>query len=60
MIKITKYIHSCLLFEKDGFKLLFDPGKFTFAEGLVSPEMFSDISAVIITHNHPDHLDTET
>ncbi|MEO3407628.1 MBL fold metallo-hydrolase [Mucilaginibacter sp. CAU 1740] len=58
-MKITKYIHSCLLFEKDGFKLLFDPGKFSFAEGLVKPDQFADINAVIITHNHPDHLDTD-
>ena len=58
-MKITKYIHSCLLFEKEGFRLLFDPGKFSFAEGAVTPEMFSDISAVIIMHNHPDHLDIE-
>jgi L-ascorbate metabolism protein UlaG (beta-lactamase superfamily) len=58
-MKITKYIHSCLLFEKQDFKLLFDPGKFSFAEGLVTPEMFSDIGALIVTHNHPDHLDIE-
>ncbi|MDB5135572.1 MAG: fold metallo-hydrolase [Mucilaginibacter sp.] len=58
-MKITKYIHSCRLFEKDGFKLLFDPGKFTFAEELVTPEMFSDIDALVITHNHSDHLDVE-
>ena len=58
-MKITKYIHSCLLFQKDGFKILFDPGKFSFAEGLVKPETFNDVDAVIITHIHPDHLDTE-
>ena len=58
-MKITKYIHSCLLFEKDGFRLLFDPGKFAFAEGLVSPEDFKDVAAIIITHNHPDHLDKD-
>ncbi len=58
-MKISKYLHSCLLFEKEGFKLLVDPGMFTFAEGLVKPEMFNDASAIIITHNHADHLDTE-
>ncbi|QJD96075.1 MBL fold metallo-hydrolase [Mucilaginibacter robiniae] len=58
-MKIYKYIHSCLLFEKDDFRLLFDPGKFAFAEGLVKAEQFSSVNAVIITHNHPDHLDTE-
>ncbi|MCC8423808.1 MBL fold metallo-hydrolase [Mucilaginibacter sp. UR6-11] len=58
-MKISKYLHSCLVFELDGYKLLFDPGKFTFAEGEVSPEMFSEVNSIIITHIHPDHLDVE-
>jgi L-ascorbate metabolism protein UlaG (beta-lactamase superfamily) len=33
-MKITKHLHSCLLFEQDGHKLLFDPGLFP---GGVSP-----------------------
>ena len=48
-----------MLFELDGFKLLFDPGKFSFAEGQVNPEMFADVQSIIITHIHPDHLDIE-
>lgn len=56
-MKITKYLHSCLVFELDGHKLLFDPGKFSFAEGDVTPEMFADVNSIIITHTHPDHLD---
>lgn len=59
VMKISKYLHSCLLFELDGYKLLFDPGKFSFAEGLVKPEMFVDVNGIIITHIHPDHLDIE-
>lgn len=58
-MKITKYLHSCLVFELDGYKLLFDPGKFSFAEGRVTPLMFADVDSIIITHIHPDHLDTE-
>lgn len=58
-MKITKYLHSCLVFELDGYKLLFDPGKFSFAEGEVTAEMFKDVNAVIITHIHPDHYDVE-
>jgi L-ascorbate metabolism protein UlaG (beta-lactamase superfamily) len=58
-MKITKYIHSCLVFELNGHKLLFDPGNFTFAEGLISPDVFTDVNSIIITHIHPDHLDTE-
>jgi L-ascorbate metabolism protein UlaG (beta-lactamase superfamily) len=58
-MKITKYIHSCLVFEQGGFKLLMDPGNFTFAEGLVRPEDFADVSAIIISHIHADHLDID-
>jgi L-ascorbate metabolism protein UlaG (beta-lactamase superfamily) len=58
-MKITKYLHSCLVFELDGYKLLFDPGKFSFAEGEVTVEMFKDVNAVIITHIHPDHYDVD-
>jgi L-ascorbate metabolism protein UlaG (beta-lactamase superfamily) len=58
-MKISKYLHSCLVFEQDGYKLLFDPGKFSFAEGLVKPEMFADVNGIIITHVHPDHLDVD-
>ncbi|QQL49210.1 MBL fold metallo-hydrolase [Mucilaginibacter ginkgonis] len=58
-MKIYKYLHSCLVFEEDGFKLLIDPGKFSFAEGLISPEDFRDVNAIIVTHNHPDHLDAD-
>jgi len=54
---ITKYIHSCLVFEQGDFKLLIDPGNYTFADGLVKPEDFADVSAIIITHIHADHLD---
>ncbi|MGY4537703.1 L-ascorbate metabolism protein UlaG (beta-lactamase superfamily) [Mucilaginibacter sp. UYNi724] len=57
-MRITKYLHSCLVFELDGHKLLFDPGKFSFAEGDVTPGMFADVNSIIITHTHPDHLDT--
>ncbi len=58
-MQIAKYIHSCLLFEHEGEKLLFDSGKYTFVEGLVTPETFRDVATVVITHGHPDHLDLE-
>lgn len=58
-MKISKYLHSCLVFEQDDYQLLFDPGKFSFAEGRVKPEMFSKVNAIIVTHIHPDHLDVD-
>lgn len=58
-MKITKYIHSCLVFEQDGFKVLIDPGNYTFADGRLKPEDFADVSAIIISHIHADHLDID-
>ncbi len=58
-MKISKYLHSCLLFELDGYQLLFDPGKFSFAEGLVTPQLFVDVKTIVITHIHPDHFDID-
>lgn len=56
---IKKYLHSCLLLEKEGQQLLFDPGTFSFVEGLVRPETFGQVTYIIITHSHPDHLDVD-
>ncbi len=58
-MRISKYIHSCLLIEKGADKILFDPGRFSFIEGLVKPEQFEHLSAIVITHQHPDHIDDE-
>lgn len=54
---VTKYIHSCLLLEEGGEQLLFDPGHFSFVEGLVKIEQFRHVNWIVITHSHPDHLD---
>ncbi|MCC8409840.1 MBL fold metallo-hydrolase [Mucilaginibacter sp. UR6-1] len=58
-MKISKYLHSCLLFELDGHKLLFDPGKFSFGEGRVTADIFSNVDSIVITHIHPDHFDLD-
>ncbi len=58
-MKISKYLHSCLVFEKDNFRLLIDPGNISFAEGFIGPDEFGNVDAIIITHIHPDHLDME-
>lgn len=56
-MKLTKYIHSCVLLEEQGDKILFDPGMFSFQDPSVTPTLFSDVQLVVITHNHPDHID---
>jgi L-ascorbate metabolism protein UlaG (beta-lactamase superfamily) len=52
-VKLTKFAHACVRLEKDGKVLLIDPG--TFSEDAV----FERADAVLITHEHPDHVDAE-
>jgi L-ascorbate metabolism protein UlaG (beta-lactamase superfamily) len=58
-MRVSKYIHSCLLLESDGDRLLIDPGKFSFLDGRVTLSQFDGIAAVLVTHDHPDHLDVD-
>ncbi len=53
-MKLAKLEHSGIVLEKSGKKLVFDPVEF--AETL--PELH-DVAAIIITHIHSDHLQTE-
>jgi L-ascorbate metabolism protein UlaG (beta-lactamase superfamily) len=39
---------------------MFDPGLFTFVEGLIKPSQFKNIQAIVLTHCHPDHIDEES
>jgi L-ascorbate metabolism protein UlaG (beta-lactamase superfamily) len=50
-MRITKYTHSCLRLEHQGGVLVIDPGIWTEAQALTGAD------AVLITHEHPDHLD---
>ena len=56
-MKITKIFHSCVLIEEGNTKILIDPGTWVFGEKIAKPSDFSDVTAVLITHEHPDHLD---
>ncbi len=49
---LRKFGHACLLVESDEARVLLDPG--TFAKGF---EQLSGLTAVLVTHQHPDHLD---
>lgn len=53
-MQVTKFEHSCVVLEKGGKKLIFDPVEF--AETL--PD-FDNVVAVVITHIHADHLQPE-
>lgn len=51
---ITHLGHSCVLVEAAGTRVLFDPGNFSDAWHQVV-----DLDAIVVTHQHPDHFDTE-
>jgi L-ascorbate metabolism protein UlaG (beta-lactamase superfamily) len=53
-MRFTKLGHSCVRLEKDGAVLVIDPGTFTDAAAALA-----GASAVLVTHEHPDHLDAD-
>lgn len=48
-----------MVVEKDGVKILVDPGNYSWGSGLVNESHLKDIQCVVITHVHPDHCDEE-
>lgn len=50
---LTKLGHSCVRLEKDGSRLVIDPGIWS------GPDVLASASAVLVTHEHVDHLDAE-
>jgi L-ascorbate metabolism protein UlaG (beta-lactamase superfamily) len=52
-MRLTKLGHACVRLEKDGTALVIDPGVWSGADAALS-----GASAVLITHEHPDHLDS--
>ncbi|RZS41382.1 L-ascorbate metabolism protein UlaG (beta-lactamase superfamily) [Herbihabitans rhizosphaerae] len=53
-MQIVHFGHACVLIDTGSARLLIDPG--TFASGF---ESVTDLDAVLITHQHFDHLDLE-
>jgi L-ascorbate metabolism protein UlaG (beta-lactamase superfamily) len=52
-MKLTKQTHSCVRLDKDGQRLVIDPGGFTEADAAVGA------TAILVTHEHPDHFSEE-
>jgi L-ascorbate metabolism protein UlaG (beta-lactamase superfamily) len=51
---ITALGHSCVLVETGDQRILIDPG--TFTPGF---QDLTDLDAILVTHQHPDHVDIE-
>ena len=54
-MKITKFVHSCVLVEHDSKAVLFDPGIFSWNSGMVEISSLPKLDAVVVSHKHPDH-----
>jgi len=52
-MRLTKLVHACVRLEKDGAVLVIDPG--IWAE----PDALDGAEAVLVTHEHVDHLDVD-
>ena len=50
-MRLTKLGHACVRLEKDGATLVIDPGAWS------GPDPLAGAQAVLITHEHPDHLE---
>lgn len=52
-MRVTRLGHACLLVETREARVLVDPGVFSSDEAFT----VSALDAVVVTHQHPDHLD---
>jgi L-ascorbate metabolism protein UlaG (beta-lactamase superfamily) len=48
-VRLTKFGHACIRIEHDNGAIVLDPGVFT------DPASIDGATAVLITHDHPDH-----
>jgi len=54
-MKITKFGHCCLFIEEGEVRVLIDPGFFS-----EIPASLRNIAVVLITHEHPDHINIDS
>jgi len=59
MTEIRRLTDSCLLVSTDDQATLFDPGFHTFQEGEVDLDSIGDVTRVLVTHEHGDHVNPD-
>ena len=58
-MRITKFVHSCLLVETPEVNVLIDPGNFTWSSHLLNINKLPPLNFIVVTHEHPDHYDEQ-
>ncbi|WP_235521199.1 MBL fold metallo-hydrolase [Cellulomonas sp. Leaf395] len=53
-IRLTRWGHACIRLDRGGDRLVIDPGVFSDL-----PSALDGVQAVLVTHEHPDHVATE-
>lgn len=51
-MKLTKHEHACVVLEKNGARIVIDPGSFSSG----AAEIIAGADAVLLTHEHFDHV----
>ena len=59
MTTIRRLAHSCVIVTDDEHATLIDPDFFTFTSGVIDLSTIGDITRVLITHEHGDHVHPE-
>jgi L-ascorbate metabolism protein UlaG (beta-lactamase superfamily) len=55
VMNITRFGHAAVLVDVAGVRVLIDPGTFSVDETFA----LTDLDAIVVTHQHPDHLDQD-
>lgn len=55
-MKISKHIHSCILIEENGKKVLIDPGNYSVEDKGINIDDIKTLDYLLITHEHMDHM----
>lgn len=56
MTEIRRLTDSCLLVTGDDHATMFDPGFHTYLDGAVDLDSIGDVTRVLVTHEHGDHV----